>query len=117
MMKIGKLKKNFICVIALFMTTLTIGVTSFALVAPDSFYDSMSWTWYYNAPATNEEVTMYLKSKGYSTSDSSITHFSKVTGESWCRAKWGGLERMDHASYDPYYSSSSYGSIKTIYYK
>jgi hypothetical protein len=127
-------------------------IAMYALYYPDSFYDNISWTWYYSAPYTSSynclgyatgsmtwewpwgyynpttsQVNSYLAGKGYSTSGSwpriisygsyySITHFSKVTGTSWCRAKWGGLERFNHGSWDPYYASSIYGPKVKQYY-
>jgi hypothetical protein len=129
-----------------------LSISAFGLVYPDSFYNSISWTWYYNSPATSSynclgyatgsmtwewpwgtvnptlsQVTAYLGPKGYKTtgtwayilaygSSSSIAHFSKVTGTSWCRAKWGQLELFDHGSWDPYYATSVYGPLVQRYY-
>jgi hypothetical protein len=126
---------------------------SYALVYPDSFYDNISWTWYYadaatslynclgyatgnrtwewpsswGSTATKAQVDSYLSTLGYrpsaydpfilayGSSQNSITHFSKVTGLQWCRAKWGSLELFNHGSHDPYYSSSSYGDLQIKY--
>ncbi len=133
---------------------LTIGTTAYALTNSKSFYDKISWTWEYSAPATTSynclgyatgsmkwewpwgvdnptdaQVTNYLKKKGYidsskypeiisyGKSKDVITHFSKVTGTEWCRAKWGSLERFNHNSYDPYYVNSIYGKKINIYSK
>lgn len=85
------------------------------------------WPWGYSNPS-GSQVTSYLSDKGYSTSgnwaqivsygsSSSITHFSKVTGTEWCRAKWGSLERFNHNSWDPYYHDSVYGPQVQIYYQ
>jgi hypothetical protein len=90
---------------------------------------SMTWEWAWGSSnPTVSQVNTYLAGKGYSTSGSSayilaygpstnVTHFSKVTASSTCRAKWGSLERFDHGSWSPYYSSSVYGSLKQKYYK
>lgn len=148
----SKLKKTIqISLVLLLLVVSSIGI--YALVKPDSFYDSISWTWYYSAPATTSynclgyatgsmtwewpwgssnptytQVDSYLSSRGYSSSGSvesiiaygslyGITHFSKVTGTSWCRAKWGSLERFNHGSWDPYYHSSVYGPKVRTYYE
>lgn len=124
-----------------------------ALVMPDSFYDSISWTWYYSdvattsynclgfatgsntwewpsswgSGATESQVDSYLATLGYSPyiydpfilsygpNNNYITHFSKVTGLEWCRAKWGQLEKFNHGSHDPYYHTSSYGALQRKY--
>ena len=91
---------------------------------------SMTWEWPWGSSnPTSSQVTTYLKKKGYTKSDkyphiisygtssSKITHFSKVTGTEWCRAKWGSLERFNHHSYDPYYHNSIYGKKIAIYSK
>lgn len=145
--------KKIVCILLGIVTVSLSSVTAFALTQPDSFYDSIAWTWEYSGPATSSynclgyatgsmtwewawgasnpsssKVTTYLKNKGYSTSgnwaqivsygtSSAVTHFSKVTGTSWCRAKWGSLERFNHASWDPYYSNSVYGSKVKVYYQ
>jgi hypothetical protein len=145
-----KIKK--LLIVLLVSTMLNLGaVSAYALYNPDSFYNNISWTWYYNAPYTNSynclgyatgsmtwewpwggnptssAVDSYLASLGYSTSGqwayiisygstSAIKHFSKVTGEVWCRAKWGGLERFDHGSWNPYYAASVYGPKVQQYY-
>lgn len=148
----NKIKK--ISFIVLSLTTFLISsVTVLALVEPDSFYDSISWTWSYSAEATtsynclgyatgsmtwewpwgysnptSSQVDSYLSEKGYATSGnwayivsygstSNITHFSKVTGTEWSRAKWGSLERFNHNSWDPYYHDSVYGPQVQIYYQ
>lgn len=138
---------------SLVLMILAVGNTAFALVNPKSFYNSISWTWEYSAPAstkynclgyatgsmtwewpwskepTSEQVTKYLKKKGYIASSkypeiisygpskNKITHFSKVTGKEWCRAKWGSLERFNHHSYNPYHEKSLYGKKIQIYSK
>lgn len=149
---IRKLRKSLSLLICL-AAIMTVGITANALYYPDSFYDDISWTWYYSATYTNSynclgyatgsmtwewpsawgsvatqsEVDSYMSGLGYSTTSgetkiisygpgsNDIAHFSKVTGTSWCRAKWGGLERFNHNSYDPYYSSSIYGSKQRYY--
>ena len=129
-------------------------VNAYSLVYPESFYNSISWTWYYadtatptynclgfatgsrtwewpssfgSSSATKAQVDSYLSTLGYrpSTYDpfilaygenvNSITHFSKVTGLEWCRAKWGQLELFNRGSHDPYYHSSSYGALQIKY--
>ena len=148
--------RRFKKTVQIFLLIFLLAVSSigiYALVMPDSFYDSISWTWYYSAAATSSynclgyatgsmtwewpwgstnptysQVDSYLSSLGYSTSGSwesiiaygslsGITHFSKVTGTSWCRAKWGSLERFNHNSWDPYYANSVYGPQVRIYYE
>jgi len=148
------MKKKIMISLMLVVLIVTLSVSAFALVYPDSFYNSISWTWYYAGPATPsynslgyatgsmgwewpwgssdpslDQANSHLTSKGYSTtgtwayilaygpSNSQITHFSKVTGEVWCRAKWGSLELFNHGSWDPYYASSCYGSLRQRYYK
>jgi len=90
---------------------------------------SMVWEWPWTGyNPTKSQVTTYLAGKGYSATGSSIraeiiaygttsaiTHFSKVTGTAWCRAKWGGLERFNHNSWDPY-TALLYGPQVQIYY-
>ena len=128
-------------------------VNAYTLVEPESFYDSVSWTWYYSdaatrsynclgyatgsktwewpsswgRAATKDQVDSYLATLGYKEypydafilaygpSQNQITHFSKVTGLEWCRAKWGSLELFNHGSYDPYYHDSSYGALQIRY--
>lgn len=81
----------------------------------------------YSNPSSSQ-VDTYLSGKGYSKSgnwaqivsygwSSNITHFSKVTGTEWSRAKWGSLERFNHNSWDPYYHNSVYGPQVQIYYQ
>lgn len=156
-MKITKL----ICNAFLLMSLFCIGqfykpIEVKALYYPDSFYDSISWTWYYSAPyttsynclgyatgsmtwewpsswgsgATQAQVDSYLAGLGYNTnhdwypqivsygsSSNYITHFSKVTGDVWVRAKWGSLERFNHGNWNPYYADSLYGLQRRIYYR
>lgn len=90
---------------------------------------SMTWEWPSNwgTGATKAQVDSYLATLGYRTSiydpfilaygpnENYIVHFSKVTGTSWCRAKWGQLERFNHGSYDPYYHDSVYGALQIKY--
>lgn len=146
-------KKNIITMITAVVIVISSTITASALTMPDSFYDGISWTWYYSDVATTDynclgfatgsmvwewpwgadnptdsQVTSYLSGKGYKTSgkwpqilsygssSSNIVHFSKVTGEVWCRAKWGSLEKFNHGSYDPYYHNSVYGSLVRKYY-
>lgn len=90
---------------------------------------SMIWEWPWGkSNPTDAQVTAYLKKKGYYVSNkyphiisygtsNEITHFSKVTGSEWCRAKWGGLERFNHHSYDPYTKNGGYGKKVTVYSK
>lgn len=89
---------------------------------------SMCWEWPWTGNPDIASVTTYLSNKGYSSTGNwaqiiaygnpwEITHFSKVTGSSWCRAKWGSLERFNHASWDPYYHSSSYGRKVKVFYQ
>jgi len=85
------------------------------------------WPWGYSNP-TSSQVTDYLNGRGYYKSDynpriisygfsyNSILHFSKVTDDSTCRAKWGDLNLLDHESWDPYTTPNSiYGSKKDVY--
>lgn len=149
------MKEKIKIIIMLLLCVLTVSLSSatvYALCHEDSYYDAISWTWEYSAPATRDynclgyatgsmtwewpwsgkptdsEVTAYLEDKGYSTSgkwayiisygsSSEIKHFSKVTGTSWCRAKWGRLERFNHGSWDPYVHEGVYGPQVTIYYQ
>lgn len=130
-------------------------VKAYTLINPESYYNNISWTWYYSDSATNSynclgyatgsktwewpskwgsaatkaQVDSYLATLGYKPyqydpfilaygpSANKITHFSKVTGLEWCRAKWGGLELFNHGSHDPYYHSSSYGALQIKYTK
>lgn len=144
--------KKITVMILVVCTLLLSALGVYALYYPNSFYDSISWTWEYSdtytssynclgyatgsmtwewpwgsSNPTSSQVNSYLGSKGYSTSgswayilsygsSSGITHFSKVTGDSWCRAKWGSLERFNHGSWSPYYSSSTYGPLVQVYY-
>ncbi len=90
---------------------------------------SMVWEWPWGSSnPTLAQANSYLTSLGYSTSgtnayilaygpSSLVTHFSRVTGTSWCRAKWGSLERFNHGSWDPYYYSSVYGRLMQRYYQ
>lgn len=90
---------------------------------------SMTWEWPWGSKCpTSKAVDEYLSEKGYATSGrwpqiisygwtDDVRHFSKVTGSEWCRAKWGGLERFNHHSFDPYYHNSGYGPQLQIYYK
>jgi hypothetical protein len=90
--------------------------------------DECVWPWGSNNP-NQSQVSSYLYDEGYSVSGSdakiisygpssdSITHFSRVTGPSTCRAKWGDLNLIDHGSWDPYYSYTSYGSKRMVYYQ
>jgi hypothetical protein len=94
---------------------------------------SMTWEWpsVWGSVATQAEVDSYLDGLGYDPttshtaawiisygpSSNNITHFSKVTGTSWCRAKWGSLERFNHGDHSPYYSDSDYGLLRRMYYK
>lgn len=105
---------------------------------------SYTWEWPWPIVQTNvysSDVNQYLNTKyGYSNVDFSnknvvsnskwkivsygpgynqIAHFSKVTplNPDYCIAKWGRGERFYHYSLDPYYSSSSYGDARVIYYK
>lgn len=48
--------------------------------------------------------------------NNAVTHFSRITGSTTCRAKWGPSERFDHASLGPCYSSGIYGSVYGYYY-
>ena len=146
--------KKILIITILFLSTLLFTSTTVnALTYDDSFYDSISWTWSYSAPATTsynclgyatgsmtwewssnwgsgatkEQVDSYLATLGYrpyiydafilayGPSENCITHFAKVTGTSWCRAKWGQLERFNHSNYDPYYHSSEYGALQIKY--
>ena len=148
------MKKKIMISLMLVVSIAILSISAFALVKPDSFYNSISWTWHYAGPDTPSynclgfatgamywewpwggnnptlsQVSSYLSGKGYRTtgtwayilaygpSTSQITHFSKVTGDTWCRAKWGQLELFNHGSWDPYYASSSYGSLRQRYYK
>lgn len=47
--------------------------------------------------------------------DGLVTHFSKVTGFNTCTAKWGEFERFRHASWNPYYPTSVYGTLNAKY--
>lgn len=90
---------------------------------------SMTWEWpsSWGDGATKAQVDSYMASLGYrdyiydafilayGPDVNYITHFSKVTGTNWCRAKWGHLERFNHASYDPYYHTSLYGALQIKY--
>lgn len=131
-------------------------VKAYTLTYPESFYNGISWTWYYADSATSAynclgyatgsktwewpssfgyesatkaQVDAYLSTLGYKPyqydpfilaygpSENQITHFSKVTGLEWCRAKWGRLELFNHGSHDPYYHSSDYGALQIKYTK
>lgn len=90
---------------------------------------SMTWEWpsSWGAGATKAQVDSYLATKGYrpyiydpfilayGPSENYITHFSKVTGLEWCRAKWGALELFNHGSHDPYYHDTPYGALQIKY--
>ncbi len=90
---------------------------------------SKTWEWpsYWGAGATKAQVDSYLATLGYrpyiydpfilayGPNLNYITHFSKVTGLEWCRAKWGELELFNHGSHDPYYHSSDYGALQIKY--
>lgn len=152
-----KLKKKIFPKVLAVMLSLgfVISVTSVAnaLIYSDSYYDSISWTWYYSDKATTSynclgyatgsmtwewpsywgdgatksQVDSYLGTLGYrpyiydpfilayGPSQNNITHFSKVTGTEWCRAKWGSLELFNHGSHDPYYHNSIYGALQIKY--
>lgn len=90
---------------------------------------SMTWEWprVWGDGATKAQVDSYLATKGYrpyiydpfilayGPSVNHITHFAKVTGLEWCRAKWGQLELFNHGSHDPYYHDSLYGALQIKY--
>jgi hypothetical protein len=90
------------------------------------------WLWpiaWGSSPSLNT-VTSWMNVQGYtyngsrqSTSkivvygyNNAVTHFSKITGSTTCRAKWGQCERFDHGSLAPYYyTAQSYGAVYGYY--
>lgn len=94
---------------------------------------SMTWEWPWYGTPTDSQVTAYLGNKGYTAflngqpyqakiisygTTSSVTHFSKSsqTLGSSCIAKWGGLERFQHGSWNPYNTGSDQWSSSNPYY-
>lgn len=130
-----------------------------ALVYPPAFYNTIAWTWSYNAPATSKynclayalgytdrwiwpwigkvssgqvNMTMALYGKKpctasqkptiicYGVSPLDVRHFSRTISSSATRAKWGQLERMNSASWHPYFLNSpspqtAYGTPLSYY--
>lgn len=153
-MKTKKLIIIGIMVLGILMCLIS-SVKAYTLVMPNSFYDEISWTWYYSDSATSSynclgyatgsktwewpsswggaatkaQVDSYLSTLGYEPyqydpfilaygpSQNQITHFAKVTGLEWCRAKWGQLELFNHGNHDPYFHSTDYGALQIKYTK
>ncbi|MCP4214849.1 MAG: hypothetical protein GY765_09340 [bacterium] len=88
--------------------------------------NSLTWPWGYSN-GTSSQVSSYLKGKGYHRSGynpriisygpsyNSISHFSKVTGATTCRAKCGREDLLNHGDWDPY-TNIDYGSKQHVYY-
>ncbi len=99
------------------------------------------WPWGSSNPTSNQ-VNTYMSSKGYRTyghyakiisygTTNSIGHFSKVISSSACQAKCGGLNLLQHNSWDPYNTyythklynypytqqRAGYGAKVKVYYK
>lgn len=83
------------------------------------------WPWGQSNP-TLSQVSTYMLTKGkntyslsepatvgmiisYGTSESSITHFSKVADANYSNAKWGTLERLQSLGHNPYKGNGLYG--------
>lgn len=90
------------------------------------------WPWGSSNPST-DTVKTYLKNLDYtvtSTSGSSkkklrmvvyslnggVTHFSRTTSNTTCRAKWGACELFSHSNLDPY-TNNVYGKYCLKAYK
>ncbi|MBP2002249.1 hypothetical protein J2Z69_003321 [Paenibacillus shirakamiensis] len=85
------------------------------------------WEWPWGASNPNvTQVSNYMTTKGkstyslsepattgmiisYGTSESNITHFSKVADANYSNAKWGQLERLQSLGHNPYKGAGPYG--------
>lgn len=86
---------------------------------------TVEWPWGQSNP-TLSQVNSYMLTKGkntyslsepatvgmiisYGTSESNITHFSKVADANYSNAKWGQLERLQSLGHNPYKGAGPYG--------
>ena len=94
------------------------------------YTDRWLWPLSWGSSPSLLTVTTWMSGQGYTYSstkqstskivvygyNSAVTHFSKITSSSTCRAKWGACERFNHGSLGPYYANSvSYGLVYGYY--